>query len=459
MDGRGDDFEAYVALRWPVLVRTLVLLDCPPDRAEAVAETALARCHRTWRRIRRSGDVDVRVFRRLLRTWPATRRRHTRRTALVLITAGLSEAQVGAVLGRGTTDLAEDEDRPDLLGPDPATFEVGPAPVAGILGASTRSLVVRRRGLAVATAVAVVVAALVAVLLRVPEPVAEQASPPVTHEQVPVLENPSVAPYLTDGRLHVGGQSLPARAVTDLSDPGVGAVYRTQEGDVVLVDKNGGTAEIGHNVAPGLAADPSTGRVFWLTYAQQLVVYDAREGHPVSTRVALDPVADFRYARPLALTAGVAYYAIQGAVRAWDLASNRLGTTGVGRPTFLDRVGDLEVGPTRDGRGIVASRRGTQLWQHHGMVAPRASLSPDGRRVVVVDVGQDAAMFDAETGSPTPTGLPVRTRVSAATFIGAGGTAYVTNPDSAHSALVECRGREPRCRTLVTVRGALTVAR
>ena len=98
-----EDFAAYVGLRWQPLVRTLVLLGCPPDRAEQVTRTALSRVHRSWARIRRSDDVDVQVFRRLLRTWPATRRRHTRRTALVLHSVGgLSVVQVRAVLGRGT---------------------------------------------------------------------------------------------------------------------------------------------------------------------------------------------------------------------------------------------------------------------------------------------------------------------------------------------------------------------
>jgi hypothetical protein len=45
--------------------------------------------------------------------------------------------------------------------------------------------------------------------------------------------------------------------VTDLVDPGVGAVYRSDEADVVLVDAQGGTAEIGHNAAPGWRPTPS----------------------------------------------------------------------------------------------------------------------------------------------------------------------------------------------------------
>jgi len=118
-----DDFAAYVGLRWEPLVRTLVLLGCPTGRAEQVTRTALSRVHRSWARVRRADDVDVQVFRRLLHTWPETRRRHTRRTALVLHTVGgLTEAQVGAVLGRGAVavgDHLEEDDPLGLLGRAP----------------------------------------------------------------------------------------------------------------------------------------------------------------------------------------------------------------------------------------------------------------------------------------------------------------------------------------------------
>ena len=101
----------------------------------------------------------------------------------------------------------------------------------------------------------------------------------------------------------------------------MGAVYRSDEADVVLVDAQGGTAEIGHNAAPGLAADPERGWVFWLTYNQQLVVFDARHGLPVRTRLAIEPIDSFRFARPLALTDGTAYYLTRRTVRAWDVAA------------------------------------------------------------------------------------------------------------------------------------------
>ena len=43
-----DDFASYVGARWPGLVRTLVLVGCPPALAPEVATLALARSHRGW---------------------------------------------------------------------------------------------------------------------------------------------------------------------------------------------------------------------------------------------------------------------------------------------------------------------------------------------------------------------------------------------------------------------------
>ncbi len=453
MDEPEDDFATYVALRWQSLVRTLVLLDCPAERAEQVTRTVLTRCHRSWVRIRRSDDVDVRVFRRLLRTWPETRGRHTRRTALVLLSVGgLSEAQVGAVLGRPTTDLAEDRELVGLLGRDPETVEVGPPPTDTIVAGSTRPRVVRRRALAaVLSVLALVATGTVAVVLHdaAPAPAVARPSPRVALASLP---------FLTDGRLHVGGVTLPARAVTDLTDPGVGAVYRTQEADIVLVDAEGGTAEIGHNAAPGLVADQRTGRVFWLTYTQQLVVYDAREGHPVAMRYAPDPLDSFRYSRPLALTAGTAYYGTQRGVRAWDIAADLVTSTGPEYPPFLARAGDLVVARTHDGLGVVARRSGKRLWRLEPVDAPLAIVSPDASRVLVLPASARPVLVDAGTGEVLPTGLGAGTEVITAAFTRDGATAYVLGAGRRTSRLVECRDTTPRCTTVAKVSGGLTVA-
>lgn len=74
MAGDDADFAAYLAARWPAVVRTLILLGGPPAQAEGVARDALARCYGSWEHVRREDDVDVYVYRTVLERW-----RHGRR--------------------------------------------------------------------------------------------------------------------------------------------------------------------------------------------------------------------------------------------------------------------------------------------------------------------------------------------------------------------------------------------
>ncbi|MEP9364673.1 SigE family RNA polymerase sigma factor [Nocardioides sp. CN2-186] len=69
------DFAAYMAARWPFLVRSLVLLGCPRHEAEDVVQTGLARCYASWDRVRKADDVDAYVYRTVLNCWHKSRRR------------------------------------------------------------------------------------------------------------------------------------------------------------------------------------------------------------------------------------------------------------------------------------------------------------------------------------------------------------------------------------------------
>ncbi len=69
------DFVAYLAARWPFLVRSLVLIGCPRHEAEDVARTALARCYGAWEQVLEADDVDVVVYRTVLDGWHRSRRR------------------------------------------------------------------------------------------------------------------------------------------------------------------------------------------------------------------------------------------------------------------------------------------------------------------------------------------------------------------------------------------------
>lgn len=70
-----EGFDAYMAARWPTLVRSMILLGCEPAEAEDVVQTGLVRCLTSWSRVRRADDVDAYVYRTVLNCWAKSRRR------------------------------------------------------------------------------------------------------------------------------------------------------------------------------------------------------------------------------------------------------------------------------------------------------------------------------------------------------------------------------------------------
>ena len=63
------DFAAYVAARWPVLVRMLVLLGGRPEEAEDAVRSGLAHDYLDWARISGGDDPGVHVCRSVLEAW------------------------------------------------------------------------------------------------------------------------------------------------------------------------------------------------------------------------------------------------------------------------------------------------------------------------------------------------------------------------------------------------------
>jgi RNA polymerase sigma-70 factor (sigma-E family) len=70
-----DEFAAYMAARWPALVRTAVLLGCTPHDAEDIAQTTLTRCYMSWQKVVRAEDRDAYVYRVLVNAYNDSRRR------------------------------------------------------------------------------------------------------------------------------------------------------------------------------------------------------------------------------------------------------------------------------------------------------------------------------------------------------------------------------------------------
>lgn len=63
---RDEEFTRFVDERWPVLVRSAVLLGCARPEAEDLVQTALVRCYVAWEKVSRAGNRDAYVYRVLV---------------------------------------------------------------------------------------------------------------------------------------------------------------------------------------------------------------------------------------------------------------------------------------------------------------------------------------------------------------------------------------------------------
>jgi RNA polymerase sigma-70 factor (sigma-E family) len=70
-----DDYVAFVAARWPALVRSVMLLGAPRPEAEDIVQTALESCYRSWRHVSAASDADAYVYRVAVNTFTKSRKR------------------------------------------------------------------------------------------------------------------------------------------------------------------------------------------------------------------------------------------------------------------------------------------------------------------------------------------------------------------------------------------------
>lgn len=73
--GRDEEFAQFVDERWPVLVRSAVLLGCARPEAEDLVQTALVRCYVAWEKVSGAGNRDAYVYRVLVNCHHDTHRR------------------------------------------------------------------------------------------------------------------------------------------------------------------------------------------------------------------------------------------------------------------------------------------------------------------------------------------------------------------------------------------------
>ena len=286
MSGEDADFTAYLAARWPSLVRTLVLLGLPQPVAEEACLSGLARCREAWRDVRELDDVDAEVHRAVLDAChrgevepvalavpedptEAERLRALLERQLAGLTtelreaivldrvAGLDRAQVADVLDlplrtvdRRVADALAALD-PELRTADSvrlaaATIDVPPPPYDEV-AARVRERRRRRRRVAMAVAVVLVVATGTGVWISTRGAAPAPTVPPL---HVVAQRNPVGTAWYAAGRLHLRTVAVDLPGVTDAAAVGESVVYVDQHGTVGIVDGTGARTVIGTAV-PG----------------------------------------------------------------------------------------------------------------------------------------------------------------------------------------------------------------
>ena len=433
-----DDLIAFVGARWPSLLRTLVLLGCPPGEAPDVVTDALSRCRRGWDDVRRNGDVDRLVQDELEAAW--SRRR-----------AHLPDPQTSAT----EDELRELAEEMTILAP----------PSLDDLRAHDRRRrrAVTRRSVVVLVPLVLVVAGLTWWTARSNEEPPRAELRPATAEQV---QNPAEVAWYAEGRLHLEHVVLALPELRDVAVAGVGAVYADDRGRVVQVGEDGARTLLGAKDpdAPLVGAD---GWVVWVDQGAEvpeLRVYDATAGEVVGARALTGPGAIL--VRPLAVDDGTVFYTDPDGTRAWRpadgeprsdvveparllAASSRTRAYQLGADVI--RVERSYLGVAHDLAGA-----GAALSDDGGYALTRTGSSRNGLRPVVV--------YETRSGKDLPSGIDDRFEVALAARLGAAGRVtyvvgkavtetapgFVRTTPSGQLELRSCDLTVPECETVAT---------
>lgn len=467
MPGNDADFAAYMAARWPSLVRTLVLLGCGRREAAEVAQTGLARCYTSWDRVRRSDDVDIHVYAVVLGCLHKHRRRvpaapspaapapedatddeillHAlevqldgldldEREAVVLrFAAELSEQQVADVLdvpvdsaqarithGLGRVDLGSAQ---EVFRRASESIEVLTNPVEDVVAEARSRRQRRRRTVAGGVAAAVLVLGGLTWWTNRGSTDDDGPLPPaaVTREK-----NPVQVAWYANGRLHLEKVAVAVPAVTDLVELNGGAIYGDHKGTVAFVAADGERRRIGRKEpdSPVVAsAEDGEAWVAWIDPGEEggagptIQVYDVSAGKLLATRdVASTDV------HLVAIDQHQVFYEGSDGAFAW--------TPGVETALKLARAGLLDVESANRAYQTGGSAGGSiemvQSFFNVSFVRPGtgALISPGGLLVLSKVPGPGAAegrpfrplLYDAGSGARKPSGVGVGERAVDAAF-------------------------------------------
>lgn len=477
------DFAAYVLARWRPVMRVLVVLGHPVERAEDVTVASFAKMLPDWGRLRREGDVDVELARVVLDGWVRTRSHEPAPQVAVTVPPArvvtreledqlallerlleglarlddatsvavalhhlgeLDEQQVADVLGEPRADIArrlrEAAVALDLQPLDPAchsaatAIDLPPPSVERVLARVSAGQ--RRRWLAIGAGAAVLalVVAVTYLLTRPPAP------PEADVLEISAVESLVDTAWWYDGVLHLRHGTARVADVTQLVETGVGVVYADGDGLVVAVDEDGTRTELGESaLGTPLVAQPRFGWVAWSEPSGgDVVVYDAigerelaRLGSSTDTRLI-----------------------------GWDrerLYLDRNGTDFVsnvsGRGASSPQ--EVEVPEGYAGSVLLDVSSGSELRSDDGsmsvvhpffnvhppLAGTTGQLSPDGN-FVLSDLGDEVALYDARNGDldgDWDTWVERGWTTVAATFTVEGRIVWVVDSHDGTFGLYECQ--------------------
>jgi DNA-directed RNA polymerase specialized sigma24 family protein len=430
------EFAAYLAARWPLLVRTLVLLKVPTRTAHELAADALSRLYPDFARLSREEDVEVEVYRELF----DARHRYARhgdaedeageavgavagdhesddvpeelteaqerlaqlqaaldslspddREVVVLLhVAELSDDQVSDILDRdlGSPPRIEAPDVHLALEAIPVEpLHVGD--VAELAQARRRRLWTRTGG---------VIACLV-ILGLVGMWVVDRLD---RLGDVEGADNPLPVAWYAGGTLHLADVRVGVRPVRELVAVPDGIVLTNDDARVIFVESDGDQQQIGRTVTGSpLVVEPDNGWVAWADPGNgdpELVVYDTRIGDEVGRRSLAVPGAGggqpVGEAGPIAIDDERVYYRARGNDFAWEpLPGDGFAISG----ELLDWANGAQVHHVQGSPDLLVQSQPYDTGTRVAGESPR--LSADGRYLMVV-LDEDLVVYDTTTGLP-----------------------------------------------------------
>jgi len=475
-----DDYTAYALARWAPLVRTLVLLGLPGERAEDAVTGALARLLPAWSRSSREGDPDLELARSVLDAWVRQRGEFPSRvpvpvpagrlltseledqlrlleeltarldrldepTRVAVVTRYVTDLDLGQVadlLGESTSAATDRLTRASAelgLGPlDEVCRRAGGAvevPLPSMGEVERRAGAARRRAWLVTGAVAVVlgVVAWASFALTRPEP-----PEGLQALEISPVTNPLGLSWWLDGTLHLEHGTARVPSVRALVDTGTGVVYTDGKGRVIAVSDDGSRDLLGTADPAGpLVSSPRLGLVAWLEPgAGNLVAYDVLAKRTV---FHIDRVPGTRI---IGWDRSNLYYHDRGAD--WVLSLDATGAAstrmvrppyGAGGSTLLDVSAGAQLRDEAGTLGVVQPFFSIT----RDMPGTTGQLSPDGN-YVITRAGEGApAAYDARTGAPQGTWFKDGWTPVAAAFTTVGRVVWVVDDTAGARGMYECQ--------------------